>query len=85
MVSRNNILVSKKGRKERIGRGFSKEELGKAGLTLNQALRAGLPVDTRRRSAHDENVKVLEQQMKNRASDARKSSASRKKGKGSQS
>jgi ribosomal protein L13E len=45
--------------KQRSGRGFSLEELKKAGLNFAEARRIGVPADLRRRTVHDENVKVL--------------------------
>ena len=51
--------VFRKGRKQRFGKGFSREELKKAGLSLAEALRFRVPVDSRRRSAYDENVEVV--------------------------
>jgi len=43
----------------RSGRGFSLCELSKAGLTLGEARRLKIPVDLRRRSCHEWNVKLL--------------------------
>jgi ribosomal protein L13E len=51
--------ILKPDRKQRVGRGFSPEELKKAGLNLQEARRIELPIDFRRRTAHDENVKAL--------------------------
>ena len=45
--------------KQRSGRGFSPDELKKAGLTAADARRIRLPVDFRRKTAHDENVEAL--------------------------
>jgi ribosomal protein L13E len=36
--------VFKKGGKQRCGKGFSREELKKAGLSLKEALKFGIPV-----------------------------------------
>lgn len=44
----------------RKGRGFSLNELKEVGLNPGEARHLGIPVDTRRRSIHEENVKVLE-------------------------
>lgn len=44
--------------KMREGRGFSLEELKRAGLTLHEA-RQEVPIDKRRRTAHPENIKAL--------------------------
>jgi ribosomal protein L13E len=51
--------VYKKGGKERFGKGFSREELKKVGLSLKEALRMKIPVDCRRRTAHEENIEVI--------------------------
>ncbi|MGQ9551981.1 MAG: ribosomal protein L13e [Candidatus Bathycorpusculaceae bacterium] len=51
--------VFKKDGKQRYGRGFSLEELEKAGLRPMEAMKAGLPVDFRRRTAHEDNVEAV--------------------------
>jgi large subunit ribosomal protein L13e len=51
--------VFKKGGKQRHGKGFSREELKKSGLSLKEALKLGMPVDFRRRTVHEENVEVV--------------------------
>jgi len=51
--------VIKKGGKQRYGKGFSREELKRAGLSLKEALRIGIPVDSRRKTAHEENVEII--------------------------
>ena len=56
-------VVKKLGRTRR-GRGFSREELRAAGLDFHQALKLRLPVDTRRKTKHDENVKTLKQLLR---------------------
>jgi large subunit ribosomal protein L13e len=45
--------------KQRSGRGFSSEELKKAGLNFTEAAKLGLPTDRRRKTAHGENVEVI--------------------------
>jgi len=52
-------LVFKKGGKQRLGKGFSLDELKKVRLKPKQALKLGIPVDTRRRTVHEENVEKL--------------------------
>ncbi len=64
MGFRNRLIVYKKGGEGRKGRGFSREELKKAGIGTKQALSIGLPVDVRRRTAHARNVKLIKQQLK---------------------
>jgi len=51
--------IFKKGGKQRHGRGFSREELKKAGLSVKEALKLGIPMDSRRRTIHDENVEAV--------------------------
>ena len=48
----------------RVGRGFSLPELKKAGIDIRVAKRSGIIVDKRRRSAYDENVKMLKESLK---------------------
>ena len=45
----------------REGRGFSIGEIGKAGLTLYEAKRLGMPIDKRRRTSHSQNIRLLKE------------------------
>jgi large subunit ribosomal protein L13e len=58
--------VFKKGGKQRLGKGFSREELKRAGLSLREALKFGVPVDSRRRTAYDGNVEVVKTFLESR-------------------
>ena len=51
--------ITKQNGKQSIGRGFSRTELEKAGVNKQQAKQMGLPVDLKRKSAHDENVETI--------------------------
>jgi ribosomal protein L13E len=51
--------VFKNDGKQRAGRGFSREELKKAGSSLKEAVRLGVPVDDKRKTAHEENVDAV--------------------------
>jgi ribosomal protein L13E len=51
--------VFKKGGKQRCGKGFSRRELKEAGLNLKEALKLGVPVDSRRETVHQENIEAL--------------------------
>jgi large subunit ribosomal protein L13e len=64
MTPRNCLVVRKRSYEKRSGRGFSRGELKEAGTTIKQALQAGIPVDSRRRSVHSENVELLKTQLK---------------------
>ncbi len=48
---------------KRIGRGFSKGELEAVGLTFKEALRLGIPIDRRRRTAHKWNIEILKEYL----------------------
>jgi ribosomal protein L13E len=48
--------ILKPNGKKRSGRGFSLNELKKAGVEAAEAARLGIPVDLRRTTTHDENV-----------------------------
>ena len=52
-------VITKQDGKQRRGKGFSTEELEKAGLTLGDAKKLEVPVDKRRSTVHDWNVEVL--------------------------
>jgi large subunit ribosomal protein L13e len=56
-------ITSQKG-KEKQGKGFSPNELKAAGISKQQAHQAGLPVDMRRKSSHDENVEAIKAHSK---------------------
>lgn len=51
--------ILKPNGKQHMGRGFSPDELKKAGLNLQEARRIELPIDFRRRTAHDHNVEII--------------------------
>ncbi len=51
--------ILKPDQRQRQGRGFSREELKKAGVNLQIARLIELPIDMRRRTAHDENVEAI--------------------------
>jgi large subunit ribosomal protein L13e len=57
--------VFKTSGKQRFGRGFSREELKKAGLTLKEVKRLGLQVDVRRRTVHKENIEAIKTLLEN--------------------
>jgi ribosomal protein L13E len=52
-------LISKRDGSERKGKGFSRDELEKAGVTTIQARKMGFSVDTKRKSCNDENVECV--------------------------
>jgi len=52
-------LVHRRDGKQVEGKGFSLDELKKAGSSFAEAVRLHVPVDPRRRTVHDENVEAL--------------------------
>jgi len=63
--------VQKKG-KTRRGKGFSRAELREAGADFRQALKSGIPVDSRRKTKYESNVKILEQYLQSLGSKTKK-------------
>jgi ribosomal protein L13E len=51
--------VTKRNGRKSTSRGFSLTELQKAGLTRQDAKQMVIPLDVKRKSAHDENVETL--------------------------
>src|SRR5271157_5371220 len=51
--------VFKNDGKQRSGRGFSREELNKAGSSMKKALKLGLRIDAKRKTVYDQNVEAL--------------------------
>jgi ribosomal protein L13E len=62
--------ILKPNGKQRSGRGFSPEELKKAGLNPTEAARLCLPTDLRRKTAHDENVEVVKAYVEKKKAEA---------------
>ncbi len=50
----------------RFGRGFSREELKKAGCLSAQVVKLGFQVDSKRRTVHEEKVKIIKELVKER-------------------
>jgi ribosomal protein L13E len=57
--------------KQRCGRGFSREELKKAGLNKAEAKKLEIPVDPRRKTAHDQNVEALKAYAEKKEAEAK--------------
>ena len=58
-MRRIKVVIIKHNKKQNIGKGFSTTEVEKAGVNKQQAKQIGLPVDVKRKSAHDENVATI--------------------------
>ena len=63
--------ILKQNGKQREGRGFSREELKKAGLNKTEAARIGIPTDPRRKTAHDENVEAIKAYAEKKKAEAK--------------
>jgi len=55
------VVITKHNKKQNIGKGFSPTELEKAGVNKQQAKQIGLPVDVKRKSAHDQNIATIKE------------------------
>ena len=53
------IVITKQNGKQSEGKGFSLNELAKAGLTKQDAKKIGVRLDIKRKSTHDENVETI--------------------------
>jgi len=58
--------IIKKDGKQRYGRGFSREELKKAGLSLKGAKKFCIPVDSRRKSVYKENTNIVKKFLRSK-------------------
>jgi large subunit ribosomal protein L13e len=63
--------VFKKGGKQRYGKGFSREELKKAGLSFKEALKLSIPIDPKRRTTHEENVEAIKTLLENKKAETK--------------
>jgi len=64
-------VITKKGGKQRAGKGFSTKELEKAGLNPAEAKRLDIPVDKRRETVHDLNVEAVKAYAEKKKSEAK--------------
>ncbi|MBS7640197.1 MAG: ribosomal protein L13e [Candidatus Bathyarchaeia archaeon] len=62
MNSKIKPIVYSKG-KRRVGKGFSRGELKAVSLTIEEALKLNIPVDERRKTAHEENIETLRKHL----------------------
>jgi ribosomal protein L13E len=52
-------VITMQNGKQRMGKGFSPDEIKQAGLNYGEARKLCLPVDFKRRTAHEENINNL--------------------------
>jgi len=67
-MSTSRPRVHRRDGKHVEGKGFSTDELKKAGTSLTEAVKLRVPVDPRRRTVHDENVEILKPVLNKRKS-----------------
>jgi ribosomal protein L13E len=70
--------VYKANEKQRHGKGFSRGELSKAKLSLTEALKLAVPVDSRRKTLHEENVAAVKAFVESRKKPSIKRKTKRK-------
>jgi large subunit ribosomal protein L13e len=70
--------VLKPDGKQRSGRGFSREELKKAGLNAQEAKRLEMPVDRRRKTVHEQNVEAIKAYVEKKKPEMKPKSRPRK-------
>lgn len=63
--------VLKNDGKQRLGRGFSREELKRAGSNLNEALRFGISTDDKRKTVHEENIEAVKALLREKKLDSK--------------
>ncbi|MDH5451298.1 MAG: ribosomal protein L13e [Candidatus Bathyarchaeota archaeon] len=57
-------IVRKKRNRLREGKGFSKGELRAVGIDFKQALKLKIPIDIRRKTKHEDNIKTLNHHLR---------------------
>lgn len=57
-------VVQKRKDRTRKGKGFSRGELKEAKIDFKQALKLTIPIDLRRKTKHQENVKIIKEYLR---------------------
>jgi large subunit ribosomal protein L13e len=70
-------VIIRHNKKQNIGKGFSPTELKKAGVNKQQAKRIGLPVDVKRKTAHEQNVVTIKEHAEKAKAKARAQAAAK--------
>jgi ribosomal protein L13E len=63
--------VLRRNGKQREGKGFSREELKQAGTNTAEALKLKIPIDTKRKTAHEHNIEALKTLLQSRKIDSK--------------
>ncbi len=70
--------VFKRHGERRCGKGFTLEELKKAGTNFNVAMQLRIPIDRRRRTAHEENIEMIKVLLRHRKTGSKPRKTARK-------
>jgi len=77
MMAKRPKVSEKRGRRS-LGKGYSPGELKKAGLNMSEAVKLHVPVDPRRKTAHEENVEAVKTFLQERKTVAKTKKPKRK-------
>ncbi len=64
------MIIMQNG-KQRVGKGFSPDEVKKAGLTRADAKALRISIDTKRKSAHEENINTIKSHWEKHQAEAK--------------
>jgi large subunit ribosomal protein L13e len=64
-------IITMQNGKQRTGKGFSPDEIKKAGLNRADAKTLGIPVDTKRKTAHEENINTIKSHWEKHQAEAK--------------
>ncbi|MGD8564773.1 MAG: ribosomal protein L13e [Candidatus Bathyarchaeota archaeon] len=65
-MTKTKPVVFKKDARKRYGKGFSRDELKKAGLNIKEAIKHSILIDPRRKTVHKENITTLRKLLKDK-------------------
>jgi len=71
-------VITKQDGKQRAGRGFSPDEIKEAGLNYGEARELSIPVDFKRKTSHEENIKILKAHTEKAKTEAKTKSKTEK-------
>ena len=63
-MTKTKAVVFKKSSQKRYGKGFSRDELRKAGSNIKEAIKHSISIDPRRKTVHKENITTLRRLLK---------------------
>ena len=63
-MTKNKAIIFKRDNQKRYGKGFSHDELKKAGSNIKEAIKHSISIDPRRKTVHKENITTLRRLLK---------------------